>query len=201
MSNLDTKVIRELFARLFVVAIENHMNLTSFTNVLAKSDLVAKIERDQYDEYFNKSIKDIMYQITNNEPMLHESYGIYNDAYWCGFSYFNLYQKLHKPFAYIFLKLPLTKMMDFYPIFHEMDFSSLVDCFQKIEKNKTILRILCKNRHCSLKKLSEKTGIKVATLSRYNASDEALYKGSFQNIIKIASYFDVPISTFVQYSL
>ena len=198
MSNIDTRAVREIFARLFVVAIENRINFASFTYMLAKSEFVTKIERNQYDDYFNKSIKDILYQITNNQLRVNESYGIYNDAYWCGFSYFNLHLKTNKSFSYIFLKLPLAKLMDLYPVFHEMDISSLIDYFQKIEKEKTILRILCEQKKCSLTKLSSVTGIKATTLSKYNASDEALYKGSFQNIIKIASYFDVPISLFVK---
>ena len=198
MSNIDTRAVREIFARLFVVAIENRINFASFTYMLAKSEFVTKIERNQYDDYFNKSIKDILYQITNNQLRVNESYGIYNDAYWCGFSYFNLHLKTNKSFSYIFLKLPLAKLMDLYPVFHEMDISSLIDYFQKIEKEKTILRILCEQKKCSLTKLSSVTGIKATTLSKYNASDEALYKGSFQNIIKIASYFDVPISLFVE---
>lgn len=198
MSNIDTRAVREIFARLFVVAIENRINFAAFTTMLAKSEFVTKIERDQYDDCFNKTIDDILYQVTNNHLTICESYGVYNDAYWCGFSYFNLFQKTKKPFSYIFLKLPLARMMDLYPVFHEMDLSSLVDRFQKIEKTKTILRLLCEHYKCSVAKLSSATGINKATLAKYNASDDALYKGSFQNIIKIASFFDVPISLFVE---
>ena len=200
MSNVDKNMIKEIFARLFVTAIQNRINFAAFTTMLAKSDFVKKIEEDKYDDYFNKSLEDILYHVTNHEMIAEDSYGVYNEAYWCGVSYFNLYQKFNKPFAYLFLKLPLSKMMELYVIFHEMDVSSLYDYFQKIDQQKTILRALCENKKCSLTKLSDATGISATTLSKYNASDEALYKGSFQNIIKIANFFEAPINLFVQKS-
>ena len=42
------------------------------------------------------------------------------------------------------------------------------------------------------------TSININTLMKYNACDEALYNGSFQNIIKLALYFDAPISLFMK---
>ena len=79
-----------------------------------------------------------------------------------------------------------------------MDFSSLLDYFDKVNKRKTILRLLCEQKGCSLSELSAKTGVNKATLSKYNASDESIYKGSLENIYKIAKYFDYPISLFVR---
>ena len=79
-----------------------------------------------------------------------------------------------------------------------MDYSSLLEYFYEHEKEKTILRALCEQKRCSLTKLSQATGISPNTLSKYNASDESLYKGSFQNIIKIQNYFDCPVSLFIE---
>lgn len=39
--------------------------------------------------------------------------------------------------------------------------------------------------------------ISKSTLVKYNSSDLALYAESFQNIYKLAEFFDVPISIFV----
>ena len=184
--------------RLFVTAIQNETNLTAFTRGLANSDFIKKIEADNYDDYFNKSIIEIFESITTSYIKEDDSFGIYNDAYWSGVCYFELYLKTRKPFSYLFLKLPLEKMLDIYPVYHEMDFSSLVEYFKQLEQEKTILRALCEEHRVSLSKISKATGISVNTLMKYNASDEALYKGSFQNIIEIVTYFDVPISLFVK---
>lgn len=196
MNNLDVRKVKELFARLFVLGVQNKVNLQAFTKSLEKSAIAAKIEKGQYDDYFNKSLQQIFYDITLKYIEIDGSFGIYNDAYWCGYSYFELQQKIKRSFSFIFLKLPLTKMMDIYSIYHEMDFSALKDYFYKIDKEKTILRLLCEERHCSIPKLSKELGINKATLSKYNADDKALYCGSFQTIYRIATYFDVPVSLF-----
>ena len=198
MNNYDIDKVKYIFARLFVVAVQNMTNLNSFTRALEKNEFVQKIEANKYDDYFNKSIMEMFESITSNTIREDDSFGIYNDAYWSGVSYFDLHLKTNKPFSYIFLKLPFEKMLDIYDVYHEMDFSSLYEYFQKLEQEKTILRLLCEQSHKSLSKISKATSISINTLSKYNASDEALYKASFQNIIKIANYFDVPISLFIE---
>ena len=198
MIDYDIKNVREIFARLFVIVIQNETNLTAFTRALASSDFVKKIEADKYDDFFNKPLIEIFESIITIYLSEDKSFGVFNDAYWSGISYFDLYLKTNKPFSYIFLKLPLEKMLDIYPVYHEMDFSSLCELFVHLEQEKTILRILCEQFHKSLTKISKATLISSNTLSKYNASDDSLYKASFQNIIKIANYFDVPISLFVE---
>lgn len=192
------KIIKEIFCRLFVLAIKNKINFYSFTYLLSQSEFLKKVENGVYDDYFNKPLEEIFFDITNRHIDRDDSYGIYDDAYWCGSSYFELFQKTRKPFSYIFLKLPLERMMYIYPVYHEMDITSLIGYFVKIEKNKTILRLLCESSGYSLTKLSQVTGINSATLAKYNASDEALYKGSFRNIIKIVNFFKAPINLFVE---
>lgn len=188
--------LRETFSRLFVIAVNNKMNLSSFSYQLERSEFIKKIEDGKYDDYFNKSLISIFNDITGITINDDSSYGVYNDAYWCGYSYFEIFLRIKKSFSYIFLKLPLVKMMDIYPIYHEMDISSLLDLFAKQEQEKTILRALCEQNRISLPKLSTSTGIGLATLSKYNADDKALYNASFQNIIQIAHYFNVPINMF-----
>lgn len=189
--------LRETFSRLFVIAVNNKMNLSSFSYQLERSEFIKKIEDGKYDDYFNKSLIFIFNDITGITINDDSSYGVYNDAYWCGYSYFEIFLRTKKSFSYIFLKLPLVKMMDIYPIYHEMDISSLLDLFAKQEQEKTILRALCEQNRISLPKLSTSTGIGLATLSKYNADDKALYNASFQNIVKIMNYFHAPINLFV----
>lgn len=198
MNNLDVRKVKELFARLFVLGIQNKINFQAFTKALEKSEFVTKIEEGKYDDYFDHSLESIFFDITKREIDKDESFGIYNDAYWCGYSYFELHQRIKKSFAFLFLKLPLAKLLDMYDVYHEMDFSSLLNQFHKLDKEKTILRALCEEKHCSISKLSSMTEISKTTLSKYNSSDEALYKASFQSIYKIAHFFDVPLSLFVR---
>lgn len=196
MSNLDVRKVKESFARLFVIATQNEVNLEAFTKALERSVFANILEANRYDDYFNSSLESIFFDITRRRIDKDESFGIYNDAYWCGYSYFEIQRRLKKSFSFLFLKLPLSKMMDIYPVFHEMDFSSLLQFFEEEDQKKTILRALCEEKKCSIRELSYATGINAATLSKYNASDESLFRGSFENIYKIAKHFDVPLALF-----
>lgn len=59
--------------------------------------------------------------------------------------------------------------MKLYSIYHEMDTSSLLEYFNQQDQEKTILRLLCEERNCSIPRLSSLTWISKATLSKYNA--------------------------------
>lgn len=197
MNDYEIINIRDTFSRLFVLAVMNKMNFYSFTTMLEKSDFVKKIEMDKYDDSFSYPLEKIFYSITGFKTV-DNSYGIYNDAYWCGQNYFDLHIKLEKSFSYLFLKIPLKKMMDIYLIYHEMDFSALTEYFLNIEKKETIIESLLKAKKSTLQKMSNDTTININTLKKYKESDDCLLNGSFQNIYKIANYYDVPINMFVK---
>lgn len=190
--------IKETFCRYFVIAIHNKMHLTAFTDYLANSDYVKNIEKGYLTDISDISVEEGYHSIVGNNIAKDDSFGIYNDAYWCGYCYFELFLMLRKPFSYLFLKLPLEKMLDLYNVYHEMDISQLVDYFHDKEKEETILRLLCKRYRCSINKLSKATGISVNTLNKYRSSDQSLYNASFQNIYKISVFFKTPISLFVE---
>ena len=190
--------IKETFCRYFVIAIHNKMHLTAFTDYLANSDYVKNIEKGYLTDISDISVEEGYHSIVGNNIAKDDSFGIYNDAYWCGYCYFELFLMLRKPFSYLFLKLPLEKMLDLYNVYHEMDISQLVDYFHGKEKEETILRLLCKRYRCSINKLSKATGISVNTLNKYRSSDQSLYNASFQNIHKISVFFKTPISLFVE---
>lgn len=196
MNDFEINNSRETFSRLFVLAIRNKMNLSSFTTMLENSNYVSIIEKNVYDPLLNKSISILFYEITGFEVKEDNSFGVYNDAYWCGQNYFDLHLKTNKSFSYIFLKLPFEEMMNVYTIFHEMDFTSLVEYYYKKCDEKTIIRLLCEKANKSLNDISKVTQIPLSTLKKYNISDNFLFKASFQNISKLVTYFNVNYSLF-----
>ena len=191
MNDYELDNLRDTFSRLFVLAVRNKINFKSFTNMLSNSSFINAIEKNTFNDLFNKPIEALLLSITGFAVKEDNSYGVYNDAYWCGQNYFDLHIKTKKSFLYIFLKLPFEELMNVYSIFHEMDFTSLLDFFHKKEKDKTILRILCEEKRCSLNDLCKSTSLSLNTLRKYNSSDDNLYKASFQNVVKLIQYFDV----------
>ena len=188
--------IRDFFSRLFVLAKTEMMYFEAFTNALANSDLIKTIEDDKLFFVSTNNIISTYNHITGHYLREDESYGVYNDAYWCGYTYYNLYLKTKKPFSYLFIKFPMNELIDLYPLYHEMDFSHIYDIYLKKEKEITIMQYYKKRRLVSLPTIAKKTGLSLATIKQYVSSDDALYSASFQTIYKLHLLFDAPLSIF-----
>ena len=187
-------VNKDVFSRLFVLCKNQMFHLKSFTYLLAEHDEITLTEG--YDNV--PSIVELFNEITGLYVKDDTTFGIYNDAYWCGTVYFYLFFATKKPLSYILYKFPLDELIDCYNPYHEMDYSAIKELFEEKEKDNTILKLLCKQYGAKLTKLARETGISVNTLKRYYRSDDMLYTASFQNIYKISKYFDVGLSLFVK---
>lgn len=198
MNNYVLPTIKDKFSRLFVLAAEYKMNFKAFTTLLCKSEFVKQIEKDEYDPSLDEEIHKTFSKIIGYEVKEDSSYGIYNDAYWAGKNYFDIFLKTRKSFEYIFLKLPMEEMMNLYVIFHEMDFSSLEMLFRSRVEELPILKALTKKYGCTLTYVSKATSIPLSTLKKYSQSDESLYKAEFQTISKLVKFFDVGYSLFIR---
>lgn len=197
-SNYYLPRIRETFCRLFVIGILNKINLNAFTTLLERSDYINEIENKHYDLADSSSLESLFLSITKIELHENNSYGVFNDAYWCGYVYFELHLRMKKPFSYLFLKLPLANLLDMYPLYHEMDIAQVEQYLSSREKDNTIIRLLSEKKLMPLTKLANSTGISINTIRKYANSDEYLYAASFQNIVKIGGAFDVPLSLFIK---
>ena len=185
---------KDLFSRLFVLAKKQKINLRSFSLLLANNDnLVLSDENDNVI-----SLIDLFNSITGLYLDSDDSFGIYNDAYWCGTVYYYLYFKTKKSLSYIIYKFPLDQLIEFYGTYHEMDYSSVYDLFLSKEKENPLLRSLCKQNGITVNELHERTGISINTLQKYYRDDELLLSASFQNIYKISQALNVNISLFAK---
>ena len=84
--------VEKTFSRLFVLAVHQSTNPSAFTYLLSKSNYVAKLEEGDIDAISNWPIEKAYFDVTK-ETVKDDSYGIYNDAYWSGYSYFELFLK------------------------------------------------------------------------------------------------------------
>ncbi|MBO4286264.1 MAG: helix-turn-helix transcriptional regulator [Bacilli bacterium] len=198
LKNYYLPKVRELFCRLFVVAINERIHPNAFAFLLGKSEYVNEIENKHYDKADSTSLEELFFSLTKMELHEDNSFGVYNDVYWCGYTYFELHLRTKKPFSYLFLKLPLNRLLDMYPLYHEMDITQVENYIANREDENTIIKLLCKKKLVSMTKLSSETGISINTIKKYAASDTNLYAASFQNLTKIARFFDVPLSLFVE---
>lgn len=190
MNNL--RISEEYFSRLFVLCKLHKINMRSFTIAL----LTYKNIEISFEYSEIKSLCDLFNDITNIHITKDESFGIYDDAYWCGKAYCFINEKTKKPLNYILLKMPFDKLINYYHLYHEMDYSQILDVFLEESRKHSILSLLCDIKGYSLPHISKISGISLSTLKKYSSDDKYLYKASFNKIYSLLNVFDVDPSIF-----
>ena len=112
-------------------------------------------------------------------------------------TYFKLFLTLNKSFNYLFLYWPISRMVEKYDIYHEMDFSNLLTDFNLEVKKMVLLKKLSKEKKIKLSQISKLTGINKNTIDRYAKSDDYLYAASYSAIYKLSSLLKVKANLFV----
>lgn len=126
---------------------------------------------------------------------------IFNQCLWASESYLWIQEATKLTFEAIFLYLPISKMFFYFPVYHEMDFSQIVNEFKRLFGEKTILSILLDKYGYSLKQLSEMTNIPYETLKSYKNRKRDIKKADVSLLYKLASFFHVRIETIAEIEL
>lgn len=193
----DEEKYYDCLSQLFSMAIFQRINLDVITDTIGKSDLIHDIEKNKYDIIINNTPKDIFMHLFPFSFMLEEYVLTYDEGYWCGTVYMNLFYHFKKPFSYIFLKLHLSRLLEMYDVYHEMDIGQIYVEFEKIEKEYTIIELLLKKKMISMSELSRVSKVPLRTLNHYKKSDSNIYNGSYENIQRIVVALEVPNNLFI----
>lgn len=117
---------------------------------------------------------------------------------WLGEVYTKIFFTFNKSFSFIFLYLPLSKLEEMFDLYHEMDFSQILNYFSSLEKKDSILRLLLKKRRISAKELSALTGINFNTIVTFTRDNKFIYNAKFDSIYKISQILKVNINLFTK---
>ena len=197
MKNNKEKCI-EYISQIFSFCVEAKIHFEVITDVLGKSNFIKNIENSNYSYLNEKTPFEIFVEIFDKDFIDDNNYMKYDSSYWCGYVYSQIFYEYNKPFSYIFLKMPLEKLINMYEIYHEMDIGQSFEQFE-IEMNKeTILRLLLKKHCISGAELSRRTGVSTATINNMKKDDDALYNASFKIVQRIASTLDEPGNMFLE---
>ena len=132
-----------------------------------------------------------------HEAIMPKRYFVDDKFRWVGEAYLQLFMHFKRSFAYIFAYIPLEEMVSMYDVYHEMWWDQLFIAFDSFRKNRSLLRILLKNKRMSVDDLSAKSGVNYNSIDRYARSDGYLSKASLDNIYHIAKALDVDVNIFV----
>ena len=89
-------------------------------------------------------------------------------------------------------------MYHYFPLYHEMDFAQIINEFLRLYSLESVLSLLLKKYHYSLRKVSEKTNIPYDTLYSIKQRRRELSKTSFEVLFKLSKIFNVRLETISQ---
>ena len=142
----------------------------------------------------NKLMKEIFPEIT----IILDNVPVHNQCLWVAESYLHIQENTGLTFEAIFLYIPIEMMYQYFSIYHEMDFSQIVDEFIKLFKNKSVLSALSKKYGFSMREVAKATNISYETLLSLKQRKRDISKANYEMVYKISKFFHVRASTLAE---
>ena len=164
----------------------------------AFSSLFARSEYGQMFERGNPSVIAGMSGVEIAERILRQSLGTElpeprfeqdrSPEYWAGWALAEYQWHTGRRFKDIFAYVPLSRIIDMYPVYHEMDVRQFVRdmelAFQ--EESDSKLKHLRENRGLSQHDLAERTGVNLRSIQTYEQQLGAIDKAQAHKVYKLA---------------
>ena len=122
----------------------------------------------------------------------------YVECLWAAEAYLHIQLETRLTFEAIFIYLPISKMYQFFLIYHEMDFSHIVQEFKNIYLHRSIFAVLLDRYQYSLVYVSEQTKIPYDTLYSLKKRRRDAKKVNVESVVKLARLFNVRLETFAE---
>ena len=164
-----------------------------------------------YSTYFQNVEKDVdgFAPIINSSSLIKEVFPgakiniidvpMYNQCLWASEAYLRIQGATGLTFECIFLYIPINKMYEYFPLYHEMDFSQIIDEFNRLYSLNSVLSVAIKRYHFPLKELSKRTGLSYNTLYSVKQRRRDIGKLNVEDAIKIANVLHIRIETLIEY--
>ena len=129
--------------RVLAVAYKRQYSLNALERLISYSPFFQKIERDS----LVAPIIDEHILINGFFPYVKvdlDDLPTYNQCLWAAESYLRIQKETGLTFEAIFLYCPIKKMYEQFNVFHEMDFSQIINYFKELYLSQSIFEILMK---------------------------------------------------------
>ena len=187
-----------LFERVLSTGYQFSFSSMTIERRIAYSSYFQQIETDSYNVApiinDNDLVKNIFPELAINLLEV----PIYNQCLWAAIGYLYIQKETRLSFECIFLYLPLTKMYELFPLYHEMDFSQLIKLFNEMYEEKSALAILLDKYRYSLKDISHKIDVSYDTLSSAKQRRRDINKLNVDVLLKLARIFNVRVETIAE---
>ena len=122
----------------------------------------------------------------------------YIECLWAAEMYLRIQGYTQLSFEAIFLYLPISKMYELFPIYHEMDFSRMLNVFDEIRNNTSTFEILVKRSGFTLKDISRKIDIPYSTLLKIKKRRRDIKKVNSETVIKLSKILLARVETITE---
>lgn len=109
--------------------------------------------------------------------------------YWAGWVLAEYQWYCGRRFKDIFKRIPLTKIIGMYSVYHEMDITNFIDTmeeFYKAAEGESNLKRIRESRGLSQSELAEQSGIKVRNIQMYEQRVNNIDKAQAQTLYKLS---------------
>lgn len=190
-----------LFEAVLSAGYKLNYSLSALERAISYSRFFQNIEND--DKTLPPIINDhnLINEIFSDDEIDLDNIPTYNQCLWAAEAYLRIQGESHLTFEAIFLYLPIGKIYDLFSVYHEMDFSQIVQYFMSLIENKTVFALLIEKYNYSIKDVSKATGIPYATLFSLKQGHRDMKKTSIEVVNKLATLLRVRLETLAELKL
>ena len=160
---------------------------------ISYSSLINELEKSNSTLIAFSSMEKIYSDIFKDYDNDYE-FNIYDMFGWIGYTYMHLFLSLQITFEALFYLIPIDEMMNLYKLYHEMDYSQVLD-YVKNKVDHSLLNVVMSKKEISSKSLSDKTGISVATITALRYGKRDINKLEAHKLLLIANALNVKMET------
>lgn len=181
---------QNVFSYLLGRAIAEKYSLEHITFSIAYSKLCQELERSNATTIAFSSCEKIyqdIFPLFENKGIEIDNYGIYG---WLGHIYIRLFLDLKTTFEMLFFIFPLHVALDSYHLYHEMDYSALLNYVKK-RSEPSHLDVVMEKKNISSHRLSVLTDIPFSTINALRYGNRDFDKLETFKALKIATSLNV----------
>lgn len=123
---------------------------------------------------------------------------VYTMCLWAAESYVRIQHHTKLSFEAIFLYMPLEKMYQYFPVYHEMDFLQIINLFMEKHNEQSVLEILSERFGYKTSDISHLAQIPYNTVQSLKLRRRSFKKSNVEIVYKLASLFKVRIETIAE---
>ena len=177
---------------------EYNYSTPSLERLISYSSYFQSIEKDSSgfapiinsDELIKELLPDVKADLLNVRS--------YNQCLWAAETYLRIQGTTGLTFECIFLYIPINKMYEYFPLYHEMDFSHIIKEFKRLFNEKSVLGLLIEKYHYSLTDIAKQIDVSYNVLTSLKQRKRDIKKTSVETVIKLSQVFNVRIETIAE---